>query len=102
MPAETSFSIEPRGPFTLASAARFIAGWPPTSRGDRELGDEVVRLGFLVDDFLEGISAPPGQHIDALAGLGIDQDRGVPVPLAQREVINLPRRRGNWTTSSWG
>ena len=22
-------TIEPRGPFTLASAARFIAGWPP-------------------------------------------------------------------------
>ena len=51
MPAETSVSIEPRGPFTLASAARFIAGWPPASRGDRELGDEVVRLGFLVDDW---------------------------------------------------
>jgi hypothetical protein len=23
------FTLEPRGPFTLASAARFVAGWPP-------------------------------------------------------------------------
>jgi DNA-3-methyladenine glycosylase II len=59
----TTFSIEPRGPFTLASAARFIAGWPPAQRGDAGAsspdnggasspGDEaVVRLGFLVDDW---------------------------------------------------
>ncbi len=50
MPGER-FTIEPRGPFTLASAARFIAGWPPTSGGDRELDEQVVRLGFLVDDW---------------------------------------------------
>jgi hypothetical protein len=41
----------PRGPFTLASAARFIAGWPPANKGEREPDDEVVRLGFLVDDW---------------------------------------------------
>jgi hypothetical protein len=27
-----SFTLEPRGPFTLAYAARFIAGWPPGQR----------------------------------------------------------------------
>jgi DNA-3-methyladenine glycosylase II len=51
MSAETSFSIEPRGPFTLPSAARFIAGWTAASRSDREQGENVVRLGFLVDDW---------------------------------------------------
>jgi hypothetical protein len=35
MNTEATFSIEPRGPFTLASAARFIVGWPPASKGDR-------------------------------------------------------------------
>jgi len=35
----------------LPSAARFIAGWPPANKGDRELDDTVVRLAFLVDDW---------------------------------------------------
>ena len=44
--------IEPRGPFTLGSAARFIAGWPPANRPEAAAGDEaVVRLGFLVDNW---------------------------------------------------
>src|SRR3954447_17546970 len=43
-----SFTLEPRGPFTLASAARFIAGWPP---GQGEVGGGEVRLRFLVDDW---------------------------------------------------
>jgi DNA-3-methyladenine glycosylase II len=51
MPADTTFSIKPRGPFALASAARFIAGWSPTNKGDREPDEGVVRLGFLVDDW---------------------------------------------------
>ena len=51
MPTDTTFSIEPRGPFTLASAARFLADWPPTRTGDGEPDDAVVRLGFLVDDW---------------------------------------------------
>ncbi len=51
MSASTSFSIEPRGPFTLASAARFIAGWPPAGKSEREQGENDVQLGFLVDDW---------------------------------------------------
>jgi DNA-3-methyladenine glycosylase II len=42
--------LQPRGPFALASAARFIAGWPPAARPDAAT-DEVVRLAFLVDDW---------------------------------------------------
>jgi DNA-3-methyladenine glycosylase II len=49
-----TFTHEPRGPFTLASAARFIAGWPPAHDAGAA-GDE-VRLAFLVDDW----SGPAG------------------------------------------
>jgi DNA-3-methyladenine glycosylase II len=49
-----TFTVEPRGPFTLASAARFIAGWPPAHDAGAA-GDE-VRLAFLVDDW----SGPAG------------------------------------------
>jgi DNA-3-methyladenine glycosylase II len=44
-----SFTLEPRGPFDLAAAARFIAGWPPASSA-AAAGAE-VRLAFLVDDW---------------------------------------------------
>jgi DNA-3-methyladenine glycosylase II len=47
--ASGEFVLEPRGPFTLASAARFIAGWPPAD--SRAAGDGEVRLAFLADDF---------------------------------------------------
>src|SRR3954466_14501221 len=42
-------TLEPRGPFSLAAAERFIAGWPPAP--DRGAGDGEVRLAFLVDDW---------------------------------------------------
>lgn len=45
------FELLPRGPFTLSSAARFIAGWAPTARPAAEGGEQVVRLAFLVDDW---------------------------------------------------
>ncbi len=46
------FELEPRGPFRLASAARFIAGWLPAGQpGAAADGEAVVRLGFLVDDW---------------------------------------------------
>ncbi|MDQ3090340.1 MAG: DNA-3-methyladenine glycosylase 2 family protein [Actinomycetota bacterium] len=48
----SDFALEPRGPFDIASAARFIAGWPPAARPEAADGDQrVVRLGFLVDDW---------------------------------------------------
>ena len=38
-PTMARFEIEPRGPFTLASAARFINGWPPgKAHADRRRG----------------------------------------------------------------
>src|SRR4051812_47270142 len=47
--------LEPRGPFRLASAARFIAGWEAANRpadgAEGAGGDAEVRLGFLVDDW---------------------------------------------------
>ncbi len=43
------FTLEPRGPFTLASAARFIAGWPPAPEQGSSAAE--LRLRFLVDDW---------------------------------------------------
>jgi DNA-3-methyladenine glycosylase II len=42
------FGIEPRGPFSLAAAARFLAGFPPLS-GTRSASDGHVHLAFPVD-----------------------------------------------------
>ncbi len=48
----SEFVLEPKGPFTLSSAARFIAGWPPLARpGAADADEEAVRLAFLVDDW---------------------------------------------------
>lgn len=48
----SDFTLVPRGPFDLSSAARFIAGWPPAARpGAAADGERIVRLGFLVDDW---------------------------------------------------
>lgn len=50
-----SFELVPRGPFTLSSVADFIAGWAPAARtaatGTGSGAEDVVRLGFLVDDW---------------------------------------------------
>src|SRR3954453_16945581 len=48
LPRIATFTLEPRGPFTLASTARFLAGWPP---GQGDVTTEEVRLQFLVDDW---------------------------------------------------
>jgi DNA-3-methyladenine glycosylase II len=45
------FVLAPRGPFTLASAARFIAGWAPTARASAVSDAPEVHLGFLSDDW---------------------------------------------------
>ncbi len=46
------FVLEPRGPFRLSSAARFVAGWEgAASDAARPDEEPVVRLAFLVDDW---------------------------------------------------
>jgi DNA-3-methyladenine glycosylase II len=60
-----AFTLEPRGPFTLSSAARFIAGWPP-SQGD--VDDDHVRLTFLVDDWSGPASVVMYQHDSVVKG----------------------------------
>jgi hypothetical protein len=42
----------------------------------------------------EGFRGPLGQHVDRPAGLDVDQDGAVDVPLAQREVIHAQHQRG--------
>jgi len=51
--AAMAFTLTPRGPFTLASAARFIDGWAPANRPANGASDgaPVVRLGFLCGDW---------------------------------------------------
>lgn len=41
----------------------------------------------------EGLRGPLGQHIDRPAGLDVDQDGAVDVPLAQREIIHAQHQR---------
>lgn len=60
--ASGEFALEPRGPFTLASAARFIAGWPPAKRPPG--GDDEVRLEFLCDDYSGDASVVLRQDAD--------------------------------------
>jgi DNA-3-methyladenine glycosylase II len=43
-----SFELEPRGPFSLAAAAQFLAGFSPLT-GTRSWHDEHVHLAFPVD-----------------------------------------------------
>jgi DNA-3-methyladenine glycosylase II len=51
------FTIEPRGPFSLAAAAEFWAGFPPAGQPDAADGP-VLRLAFLLDslDGADGVA----------------------------------------------
>lgn len=67
----SDFVLEPRGPFDLSAAARFIAGWPPAARpGAAAEGERVVRLGFLVDDWSghAGVSLRQGEVDGPVSG----------------------------------
>jgi DNA-3-methyladenine glycosylase II len=44
----TPFQLEPRGPFSLTAAARFLAGFPPLT-GTRSASNGHVHLAFSVD-----------------------------------------------------
>jgi DNA-3-methyladenine glycosylase II len=57
------FTLKPRGPFTLGSAARFIAGWPPTA-GAVSHSDGLVRLAFAVDDWSGHAGVVLRQEVD--------------------------------------
>ena len=48
--------LEPRGPFSLAAAGRFLAEFPPADHTGVE-PDGTVRLGFVRDDF-SGVARP--------------------------------------------
>ena len=59
-----SFTIEPAGPFSLAAAAEFLAGFPPADRADAA-GGAGLRLAFLRDAF------------DGAAGVSLRERDGV-------------------------
>lgn len=62
------FEIRPKGPFTLASAARFIAGWPSGSVKMKFL--PFTRKGRLalpgLDVYPSGVGQPGGDGLQAL------------------------------------
>jgi DNA-3-methyladenine glycosylase II len=67
--ASGEFALEPRGPFTLASAARFISGWTPATG---VATPEDVRLHFLCDDFSGDASVVMRQDGNATVRVAID------------------------------
>jgi DNA-3-methyladenine glycosylase II len=48
--SERSFTIEPRGPFSLQAALTFASGWEAAAFGDAP-DSRSVRLAFVLDDF---------------------------------------------------
>ena len=84
-----SFEIDPRGPFTLASAARFIHGWPP---GRAHATEDEVRLRFLVDDWSGPATVVLTQHGDTVHGT-VEADNE-PRAIAQATRISLRHHDG--------
>jgi DNA-3-methyladenine glycosylase II len=66
-----SFSITPRGPFSLAAAARFWAGFAPADRPDAADGS-VLRLAFLRDAF-DGAAAVALRERDGVVEVDGDE-----------------------------
>ncbi|MGI8580180.1 MAG: DNA-3-methyladenine glycosylase family protein [Solirubrobacteraceae bacterium] len=65
MGTSTEFVLEPRGPFRLRSAARFISGWEGAASGTVQAEEEaVVRLAFLVDDWTGHAGVVLRQEVD--------------------------------------
>ena len=97
--------LEPRGPFSLAASARFIAGRPPaTAVGSvaGETGEAVVRAGFLVDDWsgCAGVVLRQDEADDPVSLTVVDstaRDVGRVVTQAAR-VVSLDHDGHGWGT----
>jgi DNA-3-methyladenine glycosylase II len=76
----SGFAIEPSGPFTLASATRFIAGW---EAGSSTQDGEMVRLAFAVEDWsghaaVALVETPQGTLLGEIATTpGTDRERAI-------------------------
>ena len=88
-PRSARFTIEPKGPFTLASAARFVAGWPP---GKAQVGDDEVRLHFLVDDWSGPARVVLRQDGDAVHRHRRGRQRGARDRAGRADRLARPRR----------
>ena len=85
----SGFAIEPKGPFTLGSAARFIAGW---EAGGSSAGDGMVRLAYAVDDWsghaaVALVETPKGTLLGEIATTpGTDRERAI---AQARRILSL-------------
>jgi DNA-3-methyladenine glycosylase II len=61
------FEIDPRGPFSLAAAARFLTGFPPLT-GTRSAYDGHVHLAFSVDGSDVTVGVCLQDHGDTVSG----------------------------------
>jgi DNA-3-methyladenine glycosylase II len=79
------FTLEPRGPFTLASAARFVAGWPP---GQADVGEDELRLDFLVDDW-SGPAHVVLREADGVIGGTVEADNAERAIAQAARIVSL-------------
>lgn len=63
----TSFSIAPRGAFSLRQAADFIAGFPPAGRPDAA-SSPLLRLAFVTDDLTAHAGVALAERDGVIAG----------------------------------
>jgi DNA-3-methyladenine glycosylase II len=83
MSAMTSFTIVPRGPFSLAAAERFFGRWEGAAGTESSAGaDGPLRVAFLVDDWSGTVGLTVHQPMldgpieaDVVAGTFADADR---------------------------
>jgi len=61
--------------------------------GARRVPAHDLDAGMLTQPRLQRLGPAVGQHVDAFTGLGVDQDRGVPVAAAQGKVIHTEHPR---------
>jgi hypothetical protein len=61
--------------------------------GARSVPADDLDAGMGAQPGLQRVGAAVGQDIDSAAGLRVDQDRGVALPAAQREVVHAEHPR---------
>ena len=90
--ARVSFTLEAAGPFSLASSARFWAGYPPADRPDAADGPG-LRLAFLLDS-LDGVAGVALRERDGLIVAEGSEAAGCAARPGGADPLARPRRLG--------
>jgi hypothetical protein len=63
--------------------------------GGRPITHDDLHAGMLTQPVRQGVGLAVGQNVDALVGIGIDHDTGIPVTTQKREIVDTehPRHR---------